>query len=204
LDIGCAIGELSYELSLTGVIATGIDLNDGLLNQAQNRGSIPNLKFQKGDMLELENDFQKGQFDSVLCFGNTLVHLSTTELVGQLLKGVFFVLKTKGVFLLQILNYDYIVAENVSELPVIENEHVKFVRKYFFEENSQLVRFKTDLYLKEEERIISNETTLLALKSDDLYNLIEQSGFSGIEFYSDFKQNPFGGKHIPFVIKCIK
>ena len=55
------------------------------------------------------------------CFGNTLVHLQSIELMGKMLKGVFAVLKPGGHFLLQILNYDFILDEQVSELPLIDS-----------------------------------------------------------------------------------
>ena len=41
--------------------------------------------------------------------------------------------KLGGLFLLQILNYDYILGEQIIELPLIETANIKFVRKYRFE-----------------------------------------------------------------------
>ena len=204
LDIGCATGELAAQLAIENAKVTGIDLNEDLLQQAQSKNRHQNIEFRFGNMLDLQNDFQPAQFDIVLCFGNTLVHLQTKEQVGKMLKGVFTVLKSGGHFLLQILNYDYIVAEQVSELPVIETEHIKFIRKYAFSENSQLVRFQTDLFLKKERESISNETLLLALKSAELQELLNQTGFSEIELFSNFKMETFGGKHTPLVLSCRK
>jgi glycine/sarcosine N-methyltransferase len=139
-----------------------------------------------------------------LCFGNTLVHLQTLELIQQMLKGVFTILKPGGRFLLQILNYDYIFAEQVSELPNIETENIRFIRKYKFEENSPLIRFQTELILKKEEKSILNETLLFGLKSAELIELLKEAGFTEIELFSNFKQEPFGGKHLPLVVSCRK
>ncbi|MBN1985541.1 MAG: class I SAM-dependent methyltransferase [Prolixibacteraceae bacterium] len=204
LDIGCATGELAFQLANEDAKVTGIDLNTDLLQQAQSKKAPLNVKFQKGNMLELANDFHPAGFDTVLCFGNTLVHLQSEELIQKMLAGVSYVLKPGGHFLLQILNYDYIVGEQVSELPVIETENIKFIRKYIFDENSPLVRFQTDLVLKKENTAISNETLLLALKSKQLKELLEQAGFSNIERFSNFKKEPFGGKHLPLVVSCRK
>jgi hypothetical protein len=49
-------------------------------------------------MLELATDFKQAQFDVVLCFGNTLVHLQTLELIQQMLTGVFTILETRRSF----------------------------------------------------------------------------------------------------------
>ncbi len=204
LDIGCATGELASRLAEAGARVTGIDLNEDLLVQAKKRKVHSGAHFQKGDMLRLKDDFLSGSFDMVICFGNTLVHLPTHELVQQMTDSVFSILKPSGIFLLQILNYDYIFSEKLTNLPTIETEKIKFVRNYHFEKNSSLVRFQTDLHLKNEEVVISNETTLLGLRSDELNKILQTSGFKQIAFYSNFAEGEFGGKHLPLVAKAQK
>lgn len=226
LDIGCATGELAFNIANEGAKVTGIDLNEDLLGQAigcnrfqstdpVKRESefappgcdyfqIANPLFKTGNMLELETDFQAQQFDAVLCFGNTLVHLLTVELIQQMIKGVNEVLKPGGKLLIQILNYDYILGEQVSELPLIETENIKFIRKYKFNDESSIIRFQTNLYLKKEGRVLSNETSLFALKSNKLIAFLENSNFKEIEVFSNFKKNIFGGPHLPLVISCCK
>ncbi|NQU86080.1 MAG: class I SAM-dependent methyltransferase [Mariniphaga sp.] len=203
LDIGCATGELAFQLANEGAEVIGIDLNEDLLSQAKLKIDGSDLIFQKVDMLELENDFKPNQFDSVLCFGNTLVHLPSEYLIRKMLDGVFSILKTGGTFLLQILNYNYILGEQVSELPIIETGNIRFIRKYSFED-FPMIRFKTDLLIKKSDEIISNETMLLALKSTQLKSLLLESGFSDIEMYSNFKKESFGGQHLPLVVSCTK
>lgn len=204
LDIGCATGELAFQLAQSGADVTGIDLNTGLLEQATKTKKLPNLSFRTGNMLHLNTIFQPGQFNVVLCFGNTLVHLESLEQVKQMAEGVFFITKPGGKFLIQMLNYDYILNEPVSELPLIETENLKFVRRYVFETNSPFIRFQTELILRKENRTLFNETTLFALQHRDLANILEKAGFSAIEFFSGFHQNPFGGKHLPLVLSCVR
>ncbi len=216
LDIGCATGELAFQLAHEKAKVTAIDLNENLLAQATGRSGFRSAViekhelefalpvFQIGNMLELETDFHDEQFDVVLCFGNTLVHLPSIDLMRQMLKGVFTVLKTNGRFLMQILNYDYILNEKVTILPVIDTENICFIRKYVIDENSPLIRFQTQLDIKKEERTLSNETILFALKSADLADLLKNTGFKEIELFSNFKREPFGGKHLPLVLSALK
>jgi 2-polyprenyl-3-methyl-5-hydroxy-6-metoxy-1,4-benzoquinol methylase len=203
LDIGCATGELAFQMASSEAIVTGIDLNEDLLNQAIQNRIHPKLQFRQGNMLELATDFRKEQFDGVLCFGNTLVHLQSEELVEHMLNGVNNVLKPGGHFLLQILNYDYILGEKVSELPLIETENIRFIRNYKFQNDSALIRFQTDLQIKAEDTTVSNETTLLAVKSRKLVQLLGKAGFKNIQLYANFKQETFGGAHLPLVVSCI-
>lgn len=204
LDIGCATGELAFNLTGNGAKVTGIDLNDNLLQQAKMNKSRDNLLFRGGNMLELEKYFHTGQFDAVLCFGNTLVHLQTIEFIQQMLKAVYTVLKPGGKFFIQILNYDYILADQISLLPLIETENIRFIRKYKIEMNSPLIRFQTELYVKKEDKTVSNETLLFALKSVELTDLLNNNSFKNIKLFSDFKQNVFGGNHLPLVVSAVK
>ncbi len=202
LDIGCATGELAYNLALGGARVTGIDLNEDLLEQARQNKVHPNLQFQKGDMLKLEADFQSAQFDAVICFGNTLVHLNSLAAVVDMLKGARAVLKPGGTLLLQILNYDHILDDEVTSLPRIETDNIVFIRNYRLDEKSDFLDFQTELVLKEKALGIRNETRLLALRSQDLLIALTEAGFSEISLYSNFKQDAFGGKHLPLVVSC--
>ncbi len=204
LDIGCATGELAYRLTEAGAHVTGIDLNEDLLNQAKAAKNHPHLNFQRGDMLRLKTDFQPGSFDHVICFGNTLVHLLSPDLIRRMIDGVYSVLKPGGLFLLQILNYDYILSGPVTQLPAIETENIKFIRNYHFEPKNPVIRFQTDLQLKKEGITISNETNLLGLKSHELNEILRSAGFGNIAFYSNFASGTFGGKHLPLVAKAQK
>lgn len=202
LDIGCASGELSVQMAKQGAEVTGIDLNVELLKQAAQKNSFSNLTFKEGNMLSMRHDFPENMFDTIVCFGNTLVHLNTLDEVMQMLDGTRYILKPGGNLFLQILNYDYILENQVQELPLIETENICFIRKYEFEKNATHIRFVTELQVKKEELQIQNSTRLLALKSRQLQTALQKSGFANISLYSNFKGDAFGGKHLPLVISC--
>lgn len=203
LDIGCATGELAFELANAGAEVTGIDLNEDLLHRAQLEKEHSRLNFQKADMLKLKDHFQPRQFDAVVCFGNTLVHLPSESHVKKMLDNISYVLKPGGRFLLQILNYNYILDEPITELPVIETGNIKFVRSYIIEPANPVIGFKTELHLKNEGTIITNETPLLALRSKTLVKLLNEAAFEDVMLFSNFKEEKFGEKHLPLVAKAV-
>ena len=202
LDIGCATGELAFQLSMSGASVVGIDLNKDLLEQANQQLKHSGLTFKSGNMLELKSDFKPKEFEAVLCFGNTLVHLESLKQIKKMLEGTKYILKPGGNLSIQILNYDYILDNLVTELPVIETDKIKFIRKYIFQENSSVIRFETHLHVKHENKTVSNRTSLLALRSEKLRQLLREAGFEKIYFYASFNQEAFGGKHLPLVLKC--
>jgi hypothetical protein len=57
--------------------------------------------------------------------------------------------------------------------------------------------------IKSENKTVSNETSLFALKSEELKQLLLDAGFKDIQIFSNFKEESFGGKHLPLVLKCM-
>jgi glycine/sarcosine N-methyltransferase len=200
LDVGCGSGELAYALVQKGAHVHAIDLNNALLTEARKSRSHDNLVFYKANMLHLGQLFEKSTFDGVICFGNTLVHLLNDRQIGTFFGSVKSVLKPGGFFFLQILHYDYIFQEKVETLPGIDNESVKFERNYTFIPGSREIRFITRLTIKTTGEVIENETGLLGIGVNDVMELMNMSGLSGIRLYADFQGTPFGGKHLHLVI----
>ena len=205
LDLGCGTGELAFRLAENGAQVTAIDLNESFISRAGERNNHEIAEFRVADMMHAGQLFVPGSFDTVLCFGNTLVHLSDQDQISRLVADVFRLLKPGGAFLIQILNYDYILDARPEKLPVIENSRLKFVRYYLYNQDSEYIRFKTVLTLKEGRmEPVENETSLLPLKSSDLNRILNENGFSEIRFFSGFTMGPFGGNHLPMVVSCRK
>jgi 2-polyprenyl-3-methyl-5-hydroxy-6-metoxy-1,4-benzoquinol methylase len=202
LDIGCATGELAFQLAKSKANLTGFDLNEDLIRNARINKKNPNLHFQKGNMLELKRDFIHESFDGIICFGNTIVHLQNYREVENMFQQVYDLLKPNKKFLLQILNYDYILSEEIKELPLIETEKIKFIRQYNFEKDK--IQFNTQLHIKIDGEIISNSANLLPLKHQDLNKLLLKTGFTELKCYANFSRSECRGKHIPLVLSCKK
>jgi len=204
LDVGCGSGNLAYGLAGKGALVTAIDLNVALLSEAKNNRNHQNITYRKADMLHIARLFGRAKFDGVICFGNTLVHLSDIIQMRDFFNGVHTVLKQDGVFFIQILNYDYIFLNKTEELPTIDNETVRFERKYRFNPESRIIRFGTRLTIKYTGEVIENETDLLGIGRSDLLQLLNIAAFSDIQMYADFKKTPTNGNHLPLVGVCRK
>lgn len=204
LDIGCGTGELAYALALEGASVTAIDLNDPLLNEARNNRSHERILYRKANMLHTARLFGRSKFDGVICLGNTLVHLMNPMQMRDLFSGVLTVLKPGGVFILQLLNYDYIFKNGIDTLPLIENETLRFDRTYRFVPNTREIRFHTKLTIKATGEVIDNEADLLGISSNDLVLMMDVAGLKEIRQYADFEESPFTGDHLSLVITSRK
>jgi len=200
LDIGCGSGELAFGLAHKGAFVTAIDLNDALLAEAKNNRSHEKITYRKANMLHIARLFGRSKFDGVICFGNTLVHLMNPMQMRDFFSGVLTVLKPDAAFFLQLLNYDFIFREKIDSLPIIENEKVRFERKYRFASGTREIRFTTKLLLKFSGEVIENETDLLGIGTNDLQQLMDIAGLKNIRLFADFQKSPYTGMHTPLVI----
>lgn len=200
LDIGCARGELSFNLSNYFSEVKAVDLDSEMISLAKKEYKKENLKFYDIDMLTINEVFETSYFDVAISFGNTIVHLLNENQILKFFQKVKSVLKPNSVFLFQIVNYDRIIKHRVESLPTIENENVRFERNYSLK--NDLVNFTTNLLLKNNNKTIQNSIKLFALKSSKAISLLNTAGFKNIELYGSFKKEGFTEESFPLIISC--
>lgn len=95
LDIGCGNGRLSRYLKNKNVDYLGIDQNQYLISQAQER--YPGIRFVKGDILfpEKISELKERQFDVVFCI-SLLSHIPSHEYRRYVLSSIRSFLKVSG------------------------------------------------------------------------------------------------------------
>jgi len=199
LDIGCGIGSLSAEIANHFKDVKAIDLDEQMIQRAKTENQKDNLEFLEMDMMKIGRQFPANSFQSVICFGNTLVHLTKESQTLDFFKQVKGVLKENGKFLFQIINYDRILDEKIDFLPTIENEKIQFIRTYSYESTSGLIHFETNLLVKNSGIEITNSVPLFPLRKNKLDELLKEAGFTSVEYYGNFKKDEWSEKSVPLV-----
>ena len=201
LDIGCGTGSLSFELSKLFHSVTAIDLDEAMLHKAITQHTSLNLQFRNLNMLEIENTFGVNSFDAIVCFGNTLVHLDSTDSILDFFIQSKNVLKEDGKLLIQIINYDRILDQDIKDLPTIENEFIRFERNYHFRKEEHLIDFETILSIKETGQQIKNTIPLYPLRKSEIDKLLRDAGFSEITYFGNFKREDLSKDSIPLIVE---
>ena len=192
IEVGCANGKLTNALKKYDI--KGIDLEPAFIRIAQKR--YPYIAFEALNMLEL-NTLEK-KFDGIVCFGNTLVHLDIQQ-IDTFVKQCHETLNKNGKLLIQILNYDNVLDNKITALPIIDNDHIKFARKYNLGER---LDFITDLTIKATGETISNSINLTPIRKDELSAILTNAGFTNIEFYGSFGRTELKVGSLPLVVSC--
>ena len=203
LDIGCAIGDLSLELANNYKSVTAIDLDEEMINTAIEKAKDKtNLEFRDENMLHIDDAFGESSFNVIACFGNTLVHLESEEMVGVFFEKAKAALKPNGKLLFQIINYDRIIDQDIRSLPTIENDTIKFERNYEYLKEQNKVNFETILSIKESIDQIKNCIPLLAIRKSSIEILLQNAGFTDIQFFGNFKRDQLTENSMPLIVEA--
>ena len=196
LDVGAATGNLTAYLSSQGYEVTAIDLSERLIAKAAEKG----VTVQQLNMLAID---ELPMFDNIVCIGNTLPHLDSKTSVQLFLQKAYRKLTQGGKLVLQLVNFQKYFAQQqgdyLGNLPLIENDKVKFERYYYLNEEGK-IRFKTIL-----DDTIKNEELLQPIFADQLTEWLTQIGFQAINLYGNFKKDPFDKeKSMALIVTAVK
>lgn len=199
LDVGCGAGGLSGLLASAGHTVTGIDYDAAMVERAiiANQG----LRFIHASMLDISSLFNSDTFDTVVSFGNVLPHLSSDAEIQSFFTAAHAVLKPGGRLLLQILNYDRILRDHITELPLIITPRVTFRRTYRFRDDGTL-DFITAI--SGDHGISEQSIVLRPLLPRTVNDLLQQAGFGAVTLYGSFAQNPLAADSFILVISATK
>jgi len=206
LDVGCAIGDLSFALTHFGFPTWAFDFDTQMIEIAQNAKQEDSMfpVFEQLDMRLIDERYPEAYFNTIICFGNTLVHLLTDEDIRKFVRAAHRILAPEGKLAIQILNYQYILDHQIKTLPLIDNEHICFERNYELGKGSELINFNTKLTVKSSGQEIANSVKLYAIRKNKLQELLEEAGFGSLEFYGNFKAEPLDNASLPLIVTCQK
>ncbi len=185
LDLFCGAGRHSLELARRGYSVTGIELNLDYLKLAKRSGkefaNPPN--FIHGDVRSV--DFGEG-YDAAIIMFQSFGYFSDNE--DKLVLGkVFDALKTRGRFLLEILNRDWIL-KNFVEIQESVIDGIRVVEKREFDVLTSRNNFSIQRY--EKDGIVTKRGSWRLYSADEINNILVGIGFRFVGGYSNLEKEP--------------
>lgn len=192
LDVGCATGGTSIALARRGLEVTGIDSDWAMIQSANRKNPEPksNARFLCMDMREVDSWFPPRSFDTLLCLGNTLVHLDSLGTIDTFFGSMVRLCQTPATVILQFVNYKEILKTQNPHLPPIKTSRCRFERQYQKLSNGKIL-FEGRLYSSTEEMVFEGTNELYPLLLDDCVALLKNHSFTNIEVYEDFTEAPY-------------
>ena len=189
-DLGCGSGADSIALASAGLKVAAFDPSNEMLNTAKSNAEIEKAKvaFHNYHIDEIPDEFND-QFDIVVSLGNTIANIPKEKL-NESLKKCFQILKPRGVLLIQVLNYEKILAAKDRIINITESKDKYYVRFYDFI-NGEII-FNVLAFSKQnlsDSQIIS--TLVFPHSQTDFISAFKKLGLHSFQFFSDYELQPF-------------
>lgn len=192
-DLACGTGTYAKALGERGYQVVALDLDGEMVRQAKEKTrGLPVTVFQ-GDMRQARDLLtDRAPYAGVFCIGNSVVHLNSLEEIAALCRDVYQLLKPGGTFMIQTVNYDWVLKDGVTGLPTIQRDEVTFVRKYNYRQPVDKIEFRGELtYVKDgQQKTVVNSVMLLPILARDLDRVLTEAGFEQVSFFGNFLEAP--------------
>jgi len=187
LDVGCGTGLYAARFADAGLDATGIDLDSEMIRYAEEH--YGNASFLRLNMTEAGT--LDGGFSLAYSIGNVVPHLSRDQFIG-FLESLSGLLLAEGRWVVQVVNWDFIIKQAEYEFPVkrIDGGKMEFLREYTHISDTT-VTFKTTL--RSGDKVVFDEESVLhPITSEDYISLHRDAGFRLTGHYCDYNRTAYG------------
>ena len=193
LDCACGTGLQSIGLTKAGFNVIGTDLSSNMLIRAKENASIANthIEFKQSDFREVRSKVD-GDFDSVICMGNSIPHLMTESDISVALNNIYSCVKNNGIAIFEMRDYDKMLSDKPRFLPMRINEKkdgnlVSVL--YVFDYLVDVIRFNI-VYLIEDlltgdKHMEVESVDYNPIRREFFLNLLSKAGFKKIEVLED-------------------
>jgi SAM-dependent methyltransferase len=201
LDVGCGTGEHVAFFAEAGARAVGLDASESMIEAAREHEARGHGRFVLGDAREARSLLTgEAPFGLALCLGNMLPHLLAEEDALRLFAEVHALLRPRGEFLVQVVNYERILAEGVRALPVNVRQggdggEIVFLRLLKPAPAGRILFFPTTLVLDPDaEQPVSvkqsRRVELRAWRAPEIGDLLGRTGFE-VVLHGDMAGGPY-------------
>ncbi len=134
-DLGCGSGLDSIALSTLGLQVTAFDSSDLMIQKAEEnaKANNQNITFVCSGLEKIPASY-KQKFDIAFSLGNTLANIPP-EKITRVFENACRILKDRGTFVLQILNYNRIIKKEEKIVGINSKDGYTMVRYYEFHSN---------------------------------------------------------------------
>lgn len=204
LEVGCATGELSIFMGLSGNNVSALDINEDFIELARNKKKFfcTPISFTILKMQDIIHNYQENYFDLIICVGNTLPHITKEEQI-QFINDARLLLKENGKLILQFFNFSILDNENDYIFPDIKNEELIFKRIYT-KLNKDEIKFDIQLILSEQDIELKDSNILYPIDLESLIGELDKLGFINKMLYKDFAKNSFEKNNNSVIIELQK
>lgn len=195
IDLGSATGHHSLHFARQGYDVVGVDPSEEMVRLARAQAGDSNVSFLVGGFGGLRASLE-GEFDAVLCLGNTLPHVPDQASLQSALADIMAVLRPGGLLIVQQLNYDRIMTTRQRFLGLSQGrrDHAEYLFFRFYDYLPTGLAFNVVIMRREadgtwQHRVES--TYLQPILSTQLTSTLAETGFVDVRLYANYDGEAF-------------
>ena len=201
IDVGCGTGEHVAFFAAADVRAVGLDRSEAMIRAAKDHEEAGKGRFVLGDAMEARAALgDEPSFGLATCLGNMLPHMAEDADLARFLASLHEVLLPGGLLVIQLLNYEGILATGKRSLPVNlrpgdDGKEIVFLRLMSPAEHGRVLFFPATLELDPDAEepltvTMSRRVELRAWTRADLAPAVTTAGFEPV-FLGDMAGGEF-------------
>lgn len=210
VDLGCGTGRVTIPLAQQGHKLIGVDLHEGMLNQAREKTANNSLSVEwtLQDCTKLSLNVL---VPLMYMTGNSFQHFLTNESQNQLLQSIHNHLEENGVF---IFNTRFPILNELAEVEESTRIYLDKRSRKIREKTIETYRPLTQILHCTSVREILEGTGVGSIEQDsislryvfplEMERLLTQNGFAILETYSSWKKEPLKNSSTEMIYVCIK
>ncbi len=190
LDISCGTGHHAVMFKEMELNVDAMDLSEPMLAKARENAASEHLSitFKQGDFRRIGETYP-GSFDAIVCLGNSLPHMKGDDEIGRVLQEVAAHLAPSGLFVVEMRNYDFLMAQRPRFFPLAIRDDSGFI--YALDYHADEIIFNI-LYLNTKtEEFKAFQTTYYPLYFGRLKRSLAETGLEMIQEWEDYSGSPF-------------
>ena len=214
LDLGCGTGGHALFLAEKGFEVVGVDRSQAQLEEAR-REAGPGARFVAGDLTALD-DALAGEppFGGACCLGNTLPHVALEDGLRRFAAGLRRRLLPDAPLLVQILNYERILARRERHLPLNfrpqdDGGELVFLRLMETHDDGRVIFCPTTLRFRPDEEtpvalVSSRRVELRGWRRGELVDVFGAAGFEKWDAYGGFERQEYDAEASPDLLLVVR
>ena len=198
-DLACGTGAHAWFFAEVGAHVSAFDLSPEMIAHAQTHRSHQNITYAQGDMRHP----QGGPWDLAVCLGNSLSLLPTLADIERTLSNTHAALAPGGLFLLQVLNYARLEAQQPDHRVVrkqLGETQVTAIKNLVPQGNHTLLTLSFYAENNGQYSTVSETAVLLHPTLETLQDVAAQTGFTLTTPQGGFDGAPFNPETSPDLI----
>lgn len=188
LDLACGTGNITIPMSRIGYNLWGIDASEQMLSIAENKARMygEKIRFLRQDMRNLT---LTRKFDAALCACDGINYITDKNELTKVFQGVNKILNPGGIFIFDISSFHKlkrIIGDNTF---IEEKNGVFYSWENEFDVNSSIVTMRLNFFVPDGTlyRRIEEIHIQKAYKIEEIYEILKETDFNGIEALDEFK-----------------